>query len=66
MNSKLIAIGISRDDSSDGGCHTQPSRSSLAWWRLVDFWCRCRRSCSRSSYRFKTLLLRSWILRLCL
>lgn len=61
MNSK-DSVGICRDDGTHGGCHTQPSGSSLAWWWLVGSRCRHRRSCSRSSYRFETLLLWWWTL----
>src|SRR5262245_37385647 len=57
------SVGISRDDSCRDGCHTRPSRSSLASWWLVGSWRRCRWTCSRSSYRFKALLLWSGILR---
>src|SRR5215831_19511862 len=51
--------GISRHDCFHGGCRTQQSRSSLAWWLVDPRSCRWR-SCSGSDHRLKTLLLRLW------
>src|SRR5215472_7641024 len=56
---QINRIGISRHDCFHGGCRTQQSRSSLAWWLVDPRSCRWR-SCSGSDHRLKTLLLRLW------